>query len=279
MEMELVLLGLAQDGGVPQAGCNCAQCAKAHRDPTHQQWVVSLGIVDRASQASWMIDATPDFREQLHYLSTVAPECALKGIWLTHAHMGHYTGLLQVGKEAMGANELPVYATPSVCAFLQANEPWASMCRDRHIALSPIECDVPYPLAGGHIMAMAVPHRAEFSDTVAFSLSGPARRLFYCPDIDRWEQWQHDVREVVAAHDVSLVDGSFFAEGELARDMSLIPHPLVTDTVQRLHGLRDKVWFFHLNHTNPLLNEHSDQRRWLRERGFDVAATGMRWVW
>ncbi len=225
-----------------------------------------------------MIDATPDFCEQLYRLNDAAPECTLSGIWLTHAHMGHFTGLLHLGKEAMGAQAMPVHATARVCAFLRANEPWAALERDGFIALQEIAHDVPYALAGGTITALAVPHRAEYSDTVAYSLCGRSRSIFYCPDIDRWEQWQHDVRAVVAAHDVSLLDGSFFADGELNRDMSLIPHPLVTDTVARLSGLRDKALFIHLNHTNPALDDASDQRRWLSERGFDVGAAGMRWV-
>jgi pyrroloquinoline quinone biosynthesis protein B len=225
-----------------------------------------------------MIDATPDFREQLRLLHDAAPECALAGIWLTHAHMGHYTGLLHLGKEAMGARRMPVHATARVCAFLRANEPWAALERDGFIALHEIAHDAPYALASGTITALPVPHRAEYSDTVAYSLRGVSRSLFFCPDIDRWEQWAHDVRAVVAAHDVSLLDGSFFADGELNRDMSLIPHPLMTDTVARLAGLRDKALFIHLNHTNPALDADSDQRQWLRERGFDVGVAGMRWM-
>ncbi len=242
--MEVILLGSAQDGGVPQAGCACVRCSAARTDPARRRFVACLGIIDHDAGASWMIDATPDFREQLHLLSAAAPACSLKGIWLTHAHMGHYTGLLQLGKEAMGAARMPVYASQRVCSFLMANEPWAALSRDGYIALTAIGPDMPYALAGGTITGMTVPHRGEYSDTLAYSLRGPAGSLFYCPDIDRWQQWQHDVREVVATHGVSLLDGSFFADGELNRDMSLIPHPLVTDTVERLHGLHDKALFF-----------------------------------
>jgi pyrroloquinoline quinone biosynthesis protein B len=255
--MEVILLGTAQDGGVPQAGCACARCSAARKDPAKRQFVASLGVIDRAAQASWMIDATPDFREQLHLLHEAAPGCVLKGIWLTHAHMGH--------------------ATARVCAYLRANEPWATLARDGFIDLRAIDTDTRYALAGGTITALDVPHRAEYSDTVAYSLRAEHGAVFYCPDIDRWEQWRHAVFDVVSAHTVSLVDGSFFTDGELARDMSAIPHPLVTDTVERLRGLRDKTLFIHLNHSNPLLNQDSEQRRWLRERGCDIGETGAVW--
>ncbi len=192
--------------------------------------------------------------------------------------MGHYTGLLQLGKDAMNAQHLPVYATARVYVFLHANEPWATLVRDGYIDLTEIVCDTPYIIVDGAITVHSVLHRGEYSDTVAYSLRGEQQRLVYCPDIDRWQAWQHNVRDVVAAHAISLVDGSFFADGELVRDMSLIPHPLVTDTVECLHGLQDKALFIHLNHTNPLLEEGSAQRRWLRERGFDVGVAGMEWV-
>jgi pyrroloquinoline quinone biosynthesis protein B len=59
--------------------------------------------------------------------------------------------------------------------------------------------------------------------------------LFYCPDIDRWEAWEQDIRAVVDAHNVALLDATFFSGAELpGRDMSKIPHPLVTDTVARM---------------------------------------------
>ena len=155
--MEAILLGTAQDGGVPQAGCACPRCAAAWRNPAQRQWVVCLGVIDRAAGSCWMIDATPDFREQLHLLTTAAPECTLKGIWLTHAHMGHYTGLLQLGKEAMGTQHMPVYATPQVCAFLRANEPWATLARDGYIDLKEITCETPY--AGRAAIVLLPRHR------------------------------------------------------------------------------------------------------------------------
>ena len=125
MSIEAILLGIAQDGGVPHVGCDCANCNRAWVDPAFRQFVACLGLVDYASRQSWLIDATPDFREQLHALYTLAPGCPLTGIVLTHAHIGHYTGLIHLGREAMGMRDLPVCATPRLASFLRDNAPWS----------------------------------------------------------------------------------------------------------------------------------------------------------
>ena len=109
MNTKAILLGLAQDGGVPQAGCYCPNCDRARRDPTQRQLVACLGLVDHTTGQSWLIDATPDFRVQLHTLHQFAPDCVLAGIILTHAHIGHYTGLIHLGPEVMNVSGMPVY--------------------------------------------------------------------------------------------------------------------------------------------------------------------------
>ena len=89
MAVEAILLGTAQDGGVPQAGCGCERCRAAQADPARRCLVACLGLVDRAHGQSWLIDATPDFRAQIQALAEFAPDCPLAGIALTHAHVGH----------------------------------------------------------------------------------------------------------------------------------------------------------------------------------------------
>ncbi len=280
MTIEALLLGVAQDAGVPQAGCQCQTCARARRQPEFQQFVVALGLIDRAAQSCWMIDATPDFKPQHAALMAAAQGCELRGIVLTHAHIGHYTGLIHVGKEAMNARVLPVYCTASMGAFIRANGPWSQLVANNNITLREITPDAPFALGEHvHVTPRLVPHRAEYSDTCAFSIAGPTRTLFYCPDIDRWEQWPQDVRVVARDHDISLLDGTFYSGDELGgRDMSLIPHPLVTDSMDLLRGHGRDVRFIHFNHTNPLLTDGSPQRAAVNAAGFGVGAQGECWV-
>ncbi|GAB4449296.1 MAG: pyrroloquinoline quinone biosynthesis protein PqqB [Anaerolineae bacterium] len=223
--VEAVLLGIAQDAGVPQAGCACDNCRRAWQKPRQRHLVACLGLIDHAAGQSWLIDATPDFREQLFRLQQVAPNCRLAGILLTHVHMGHYTGLIQLGPEAMNARRLPLYCTPKVETYLRENRPWRTLLEQEHLAARPLRPDAPLSLSAAlRVTPLPVPHRDEFSDTLAFVAAGPQRSLLYCPDIDGWEQWSRPVRQVVAGVDVALLDGSFFDPAELpGRDISQIP--------------------------------------------------------
>jgi pyrroloquinoline quinone biosynthesis protein B len=276
--MEAILLGTAQDGGVPQAGCTCAHCRGAWSDPAQRQWTVCLGLVDRAVGQSWLIDATPDYREQLHALQERAPGCPLAGIALTHAHVGHYAGLVHLGREAENARGLPVYASARMAGFLGEHAPWSQLVALGNVDLRILIPDQEVQLSPRlWLTPLAVPHRDEFSDTMAYLVRGPQRRLFYCPDIDGWDRWSRDLGQVVGGVDVALLDGTFFSADELpGRDVTQIPHPLATDTAQRMAGANSEVHLIHLNHSNPLLRP-GPERAWVAARGIGVGTTGMSW--
>ncbi len=137
MSIEAILLGTAQDGGLPQAGCYCVRCAAARANPALRQWAACLGLVDYSTRQSWLIDATPDFREQLDALHRIAPDCPLAGIILTHAHTGHYAGLIHLGREAWGTRDMPVYASPRMADFLRRNAPWSQLVALGNVELRP----------------------------------------------------------------------------------------------------------------------------------------------
>ena len=279
MNVEAVLLGVAQDGGVPQAGCDCANCRRAWDEPAFRQPVVCLGLVDRLARQTWLIDATPDFREQVQALRRLAPDCRLAGIVLTHAHVGHYTGLVHLGREVMDARDVPLYVTPRMARFLRENAPWSQLIALHNVELCLLDPGSPIQLSPAlSLLPLAVPHRGEFSDTLAFVVRGGTRQLFYCPDIDAWDRWEHDVREFVGQMDVALLDGTFFNADELPnRDLSEIPHPFVVDTVRRVAGVDCDVRLVHLNHTNPLLSP-GPERDWLLAQGIGVGTCGERWT-
>ena len=278
MSTDAILLGTAQDGGLPQAGCYCVRCTAARANPALRQWVACLGLVDNTTRQSWLIDATPDFREQLDALHRAAPDCPLAGIILTHAHAGHYTGLIHLGREAWGAREMPVYASVRMADFLRHNAPWSQLVALGNVQLRPLTSARETQLCPNlHLTPIPVPHRHEFSDTLAFVVRGPARRLFYCPDTDAWDPWEHDLRPFVAKMDVALLDGTFFSADELPnRDQRQIPHPLVPDTVERLAGVDCDVRVIHLNHSNPL-HQAGPERDWLTAQGIGVGTFGDRW--
>jgi pyrroloquinoline quinone biosynthesis protein B len=279
----LVVLGIAQDGGTPQAG------AKQHpgwADAAFKRRVVCLGLVDPQSNQRWMIDATPDFREQLHTLDALAPvdeKPGLSGIFLTHAHIGHYTGLMFLGHESMGAREVPVYAMERMREYLSSNGPWSQLVRYENIALRSLEDGVAVQLNERlSVTPFGVPHRQEFAEVVGFRIDGPNRSALFIPDIDSWEEWGEAgtrIEDVITSVDVAYLDGTFYANGEIAgRDMTGFPHPFITHSMSRFRDLppaeKSKVRFIHLNHTNPAIWSDSEERKTVVRNGFQVADEG-----
>jgi pyrroloquinoline quinone biosynthesis protein B len=238
-----------------------------------------LAYIDPQSKKGWLFDATPDFKEQLHYLENELG-VSLAGIFLTHAHIGHYTGLMHLGREAMGAKSVPIYVMPKMYDYLQNNGPWSQLVSLQNIELNRIVADSNISITEQlSVLAMQVPHRDEFSETVGYSVQGPNKKALFIPDIDKWHLWSRSVDSVAQAHDWSFLDGSFFADGEIpGRDMSEIPHPFIQESLERFQGLSEsekgKIHFIHFNHTNPILYPASAASQEVKNKGFGIARTG-----
>lgn len=279
----LQVLGVAQDAGYPQAGCYQAHCMPGWQDARLQRGAVSLGLVDPVGGSKYLFEATPDLPRQLFHLNRIAPDdqYKLSGIFVTHAHIGHYAGLMHLGHEAMGAQQIPVFAMPRMYRFLAANGPWSQLVDFRNIVLQPLQADRPVALGDLKVTPFPVPHRDEYSETVGYRIDGPARSAVFIPDINKWQSWSKDLKEVIRGVDYALLDATFFADGELpGRDMSKVPHPFVEETMKLLESLpdseRNKVWFIHFNHSNPLLDLASEQSERVRSAGFNIAVEGLR---
>ena len=279
----IYILGVAQDAGFPQAGCYKPHCMPGWNDPERKITATSLGLIDPSSKKKYIFEATPDFPEQLFLLEQEAPsdDFSLNGIFITHAHIGHYTGLMYLGREAMGAHGLPIYVMPKMEQYLRENGPWSQLIALNNISLIPLRNDRSEVLNNLKVTPFLVPHRDEFSETVGYSIQGPKKTALFIPDINKWSQWKENILERIQLVDYALIDATFYDNNELpGRDMSKIPHPFVVETMATLSLLpreqREKVWFIHMNHTNPLLNVNSDQAQGVRAQGFNIATTGLR---
>jgi pyrroloquinoline quinone biosynthesis protein B len=282
----VLVLGTAQDGGIPHLGGRAAPDEAARRDPALARTVASLLVVDPDSRRRWLIDATPDVARQLERAETVAPlhetplgrTPVVDGIFLTHAHVGHYLGLAQFGREVYGAQRLPVHGSARMTEFLSKNGPWELLVRLGHVELRTLAPDVAFPLAPGlSVTPFLVPHRDEYTDTFGFEIRGPRRAVLYIPDIDKWERWATPIEERIARVDVALLDATFFGDGEIpGRSLAEIPHPFVVESIARFAKLpeseRRKVVFTHLNHTNRAALSDTEERRTVTAAGMRVAA-------
>ncbi len=284
----VLILGTAQDGGLPQLACTCGHCQAARADSKRARHIASLLIVDPERGRRWLIDATPHLRRQYDLaaqLGAVLPPSQgrpplFDGIFLTHAHTGHYLGLAQLGRPAYNAQGQLVYASQRMCRYLASNGPWKLLVGNKNLILRPVEPGTAVDLGSGlKVTPMLVPHRAEFTDTFAYLIEGPTKRLIYIPDIDKWERWDVRIEDRIHDVDYALIDGTFFADGEVpGRKMSEISHPFVIESLRRFAKLpraeRNKIWFTHLNHTNPLVDSASDASKRVRQAGFHVARDG-----
>ncbi len=278
----VVVLGIAQDAGYPQIGCNKECCKKVYDGKAAKQMVSSIAIVDPVSKQKWIIDATPDFPDQLKLLDKYPGE--LSGILLTHAHIGHYTGLMYFGREAMNASKVPVYAMPRMFDFLKNNGPWSQLVTLNNIELKNLKADSTIQLNERiSVQPLLVPHRDEFSETVGYLIRIGKQSLLFIPDIDKWDKWEKDIRNFVHGgnylRNYVIIDGTFYKDRELpGRNMAEIPHPFVQETMAMFEKYdavsKKKIWFIHFNHTNPLINDNSRESKEVRANGFNLARQG-----
>ena len=277
----VVVLGTLQDGGSPHMGCE-KDCCK-NLDALKKG--VSLGLIDPVSNKKFLLEASPDYVAQTRMLKGLLTSSANKlpdGIFLTHAHIGHYAGLMFLGKEAMNSKAVPVYAMPKMKSFLENNGPWSQLVTLDNIQINPLSEGKWGNISPSlRVKPILVPHRDEFSETVGFIIEGPHKKLLFIPDIDKWEKWKTDIVSLIKEVDHALIDGTFYSAAEVGnRNIAEIPHPLVQESMQLFDSLstkeKEKIIFIHFNHTNPLLNEQSEEARLVKSKGFRIAKINLR---
>jgi pyrroloquinoline quinone biosynthesis protein B len=277
----ITILGIAQDAGYPQINCE-KECCKAFYDGKESKKLIScLGLIDMQSKQKWLFDATPDINEQTQILTDqhLDNDQVIDGVFLTHAHIGHYTGLMNLGREALGAQNIPVYAMPKMKDYLETNGPWSQLVTLNNIDLKPLKNDSTLSLNKAlKVTPILVPHRDEYSETVGYKIEGDNKTALFIPDIDKWEKWERNIIDEVKKVDYAFVDASFFRDGELKRDMSKIPHPFTTETTTLFEGesikTKNKIYFIHFNHTNPTLKERHHLKDSIQNLGFRFAKQG-----
>jgi pyrroloquinoline quinone biosynthesis protein B len=275
----LVVLGTTQDAGKPQIGCQQSCCSNLK----NRFYVSSLGVSDTKNKKNYLFDASPDITTQTNLLSSKTGVSGIAGIFVTHAHIGHYTGLMYLGKEGLNTVNTSVYAMPRLKKYLTSNGPWSQLVTLNNIDIKLLRAETPVELGEDLIVIpISVPHRDEFSETVGFKILGAKKSALFIPDIDKWNLWQKDIVTEVKSVDYAFIDGTFFADGEINRPIKEVPHPFISETVSLFNNeplaVKQKIYFIHLNHTNPAHNATSPQRITLEKQGFHFATVGASFV-
>jgi pyrroloquinoline quinone biosynthesis protein B len=278
----IYILGNTQDAGLPHIGCQHPFC-EDNFNVYEEHYTTSIAVVNSDLKKYILFEATPDITFQLNNLKkNIFDEFLLpESIYITHAHIGHYTGLMYFGREALGSKELIVRVLPRMSNFLQNNGPWSQLVDINNIKIKEINFgSSTKELANINITPVQVPHRDEYSETAGYIIKGKNKKALFSPDIDKWEKWDRDLSQLAKEFDFLLIDATFYNSKEINRDISEIPHPLVTETIDLLNGLsienRNKVYFIHMNHTNMMLDPDSELSKLITSKGFNIARLGQK---
>ena len=278
----IYVLGNVQDAGLPHIGCDEKICINAFNEKK-QYYVTSLALVDTENKEYSLFDVTPDISNQLRLIDNdIFNEFILpRNIFITHAHIGHYTGLMYFGREALGSKGIKVNVLPRMYDFIRLNGPWSQLVSLKNITLNKINFRDTIEITPNlTVVPISVPHRDEFSETSAFIISGPNKTALFLPDIDKWDKWSMNIVEMLSNVDYAFIDATFYSSDEINRNIEEIPHPLVMETMDLLSDLpyeqRNKVYFIHMNHTNLMIDINSDISRKVLQKGFNIARLGQK---
>ena len=274
-----VILGIAQDGGVPHPECNCQTCS-IYSSSRIQLSPTSLGVLDE--NHLHLFDVSRDLSRQLRMLPN--KEKKVTDIWITHGHLGHVDGIGLFGREAIGAKGIRIHASKSMINLLEKTPRWNTMIQNG--TLIPRQFDSGEIIETSNsisITAIQVPHRDEWTDTHAFIIKGPSKSILFLPDHDSWEETLRMVGEDTVLDwfqtleaNVILIDGTFWSPNEI-NHQEQVPHPPILDSLERIGKKTNEsldIQFIHLNHTNPLLISNSEENKVLQKYGWSIGNEG-----
>ena len=275
----ITVLGNVQDAGYPHIGCE-KNCCNKNFNSSAVNFVTSLGVTDLVDNKSFLFEATPDISKQLKFLNNnYSSSTIVDGVFITHAHIGHYTGLMYFGREALGAHKVPVYVMPKMKQFLESNSPWNQLIDLDNVQLREIFKNKKITISKNLIIVpFTVPHRDEFSETVGYKIIGPNKSALFIPDINKWSLWDKDIVAEVKDVDYAFLDATFFKDGEVNRSMDEIPHPFIVETINLFKNesiqVKNKIHFIHFNHTNISLQYKNPVIDSIRKLGYNFARFG-----
>lgn len=281
----VILLGIAQDGAYPHLGCEAECCKPAWKDEKKSRMVVSLAVMDPQNKKWYLFEATPDISKQIHLINQLTNNqypLMPDGIFISHAHIGHYSGLMQLGREVKNTKEIPVFGLERFCNFIKDNGPWSQLVKLNNIVLQAINPDQKIILSASlAVTAYTVPHRDEFSETAGFRIASGGKTYLFIPDIDKWNLWNRNIVDEVHKVDLAFLDATFYSMDELkSRNIQEVPHPTVKETMQlfdaETKANKSKIVFIHMNHTNPLIWSKRQQKE-LNKTGFRIGIQGKRY--
>jgi pyrroloquinoline quinone biosynthesis protein B len=301
--MRIRVLGSSAGGGFPQWNCNCPNCDGLRRGTLRVTARTQSSIAVGTDGSDWLlVNASPDILQQIRDNPELQPARAIRdsgiaAVLLMDAQIDHVTGLLMLRERK---SPLPLMATPEVFSDISSGFPITGIlshyCGVQRHELPIDGRPVPVPgLPGLQVQTVALsskpPPYSPFrgnprpGDNIGLLLHNPATgaRAFYAPGL---AEVTPELIALMSACSLVLVDGTFWTNDEMQRlglstkaalDMGHLPQSGPGGMIEQLAKLPPGVRkiLIHINNTNPMLVEDSDERALLTQHGIEVALDGM----
>ena len=301
--MRIRVLGSSAGGGFPQWNCNCPNCDGLRRGTLQARARTQSSIAVSADGTDWLlVNASPDILTQIAQTPDLQPARAIRdsgiaAVLLMDAQIDHVTGLLMLRERK---TPLPLLATPEVFSDISSGFPITGILShycgvDRHeLPIDGSTVDLP-ALRGLQVQTVSLsskpPPYSPFrgnprpGDNIGLLITNPATgsKAFYAPGL---AEVTSELIDLMSRCSVVLVDGTFWTHDEMQRlglstkaalDMGHLPQSGPGGMIEQLDRLPAGIRkiLIHINNTNPMLVEDSDERALLTQHGIEVAHDGM----
>jgi len=299
--MKIRVLGSGAGGGFPQWNCNCDNCRRLRHNEINAKARTQSSIAVSTDNTNWLlINASPDIRAQLETFPAIQPkkgirDTGIKAIMLMDSQIDHTTGLLILRE----GEPLDIYCSEMVKQDLTTGFPLFNMLADYcTVNHHPIPVDGSgFEIAGiddlrfyTHALKSKAPpysphrHDPHDGDNVGVIIEqiSTGKKVYYSPGLGAFEP--HVMRAMEAA-DCLLVDGTFWTDDEMicqkagikrAQDMGHLAQSGPGGMIETLNTIDNtRKILIHINNTNPILDEDSEQRQILDQAGIEVSYDGL----
>ncbi len=299
--MKVRVLGSGAGGGFPQWNCNCHNCHRIRHSTMNGKARSQSSIAVSTDNKNWLlINTSPDIRSQLEAFPAIQPkegirDTGIKAILLIDSQIDHTTGMLMLRE----GKPLEVYCTEMVKQDLSTGFPLFTMLKDY--------CTVNHhavPVDGSSFTIPAIedlrfytqalkskappysphrhdPHEGDNIGVIIEQIS-TGKKVFYSPGLGEIEP---HVMTAMQEVDCLLVDGTFWTDDEMctqqishkrAREIGHLPQSGPGGMIDVLSGVtKARKILIHINNTNPILDDDSEQRKILDAAGIEVAYDGL----
>ena len=304
--MRIRVLGSAAGGGFPQWNCNCPNCDGYRKGTINAKRRTQSSIAVSSNDVDWLLfNTSPDILTQIQEFPEAQParsirDTAFRSIVLLDAQIDHTTGLFMLRESKTPLN---IYCTDMVYEDLTTGNPIFKIlehyCGVNWHQIHTNEDNSFQPEGIENIRVKAIPlsskappysphrHDPHEGDNLGILLEdiSTGKKTFYAPGLGQIEP---HIKPYMEAADCLMVDGTCWTNDEMkslgiankmSLDMGHLPQSGPGGMIEVLRPLpAEQKILIHINNTNPILQEDSEQRQKLTEEKIEVAYDGMDFV-